>query len=85
MSTFWVHHIHPHLPKHTLTCLQWLQDSIYLPTLRQAASESVVFMLLTVETATVEEVDVSMAEVGAEDLWEEVDKVEEDTYKKVLE
>ena len=36
--------------KHSLTCLQWLKDSIRLPTLHQGASESVVFVLLFVET-----------------------------------
>ena len=59
-STFVVHHTRPHLENHPLTCLQWFQDSIHFPTLRQAASESVVFMLLAVDTVASEEVDVSM-------------------------
>ena len=54
-------------------------------TLHQAASESVVFMLLDVETVAAEEVDVSMTEVVAEDVEEEVDEVEEDTHKEVVE
>ena len=56
-----------------------------MPTLHQAASESAVFMLLDVETVAAEEVDVSMAEVTEEDMEEEVDDVEEDTYKEVVE
>ena len=59
------------------TCLQWLQDSIHLPTLHQAVSEGVVFMLLAVETVAAEEVDISMAEVVSEDVEEEVDEVDE--------
>ena len=74
-STFVGHHTHPHLSKHPINCLQWLQDSIHLPTLRQAASESIVFMLLAVETVAPEEVDVSMAEVVAKEVEEEVDEV----------
>ena len=62
-----------------------MQDSIHLTTLHQSASKSVVFMLLAVETVAVEEVDVSMAEVAAEDTEEEVDKVEEDTAEEVVE
>ena len=42
-------------------------------------------MLLAVETVASEEVDVSMAEVVAEDVEEEVDKVEEDTSKEAME
>ena len=62
-----------------------MQDSIHLPTLCQDASESVVFMLLAVETVVMEEVKVSMTEVAAYDLEEDVDEVEEDTSKEVLE
>ena len=43
--------------KHTLTCLQWFQDSTHLPTLNQADSKSVVFMLMDVETVAAEEVE----------------------------
>ena len=71
--------------KHPLTCLQWLKDSIRLPTLHQADSESVVFMLLAVNTMAEEEVDLLMAEVLVEDVEEDVDEVEEDTYKDVSE
>ena len=53
-----VNHTCKFFSKHPLTCLQWLQDSINLPTLHQAASESVIFMLLDVETVSEEEVDV---------------------------
>ena len=42
-------------------------------------------MLLDVETVAAEEVYVSMSEVVAEDVEEEVDKVEEDTPKEVVE
>ena len=73
------------MSKNPLTCLQWLQDSIHKPTLRQASSESVVFMLLAVETVAVEEVDVSMAYVAAEDAEEEVDELEEDRSEEVME
>ena len=72
------------MSKHTLTCLQWLQYSIYLPTLYQAASESVVFILLSMETVAAEEVDFSMSEVVAEDVEEDLDEVEEDTSNDVL-
>ena len=68
-----------------LTCLQWLQNSICMPTLHQAASESVLFILLVVETMATGEVDISMAEVLEEDVEEEVDKVEEDTAEEVAE
>ena len=43
-----------------------------MPTFRQAASEILVFMLLTVETVAEEEVDVSMegfVEEGVEERW----------------
>ena len=73
------------MSNHPLTCLQWLQDSIRIPTLHEAASESVVFMLLEVEIVAAEEVDVSMEEVMEEDVEEEVDEVEEDTSKEVVE
>ena len=56
-----------------------------MPTLHQAASESVVFMLLAVETVVEEEVDGSLAEVVEEDVEEEVDEVEDDTSKEVVE
>ena len=56
-----------------------------MTTLHQAASESVVFILLAVETAAAEEVDVSMSEVAAEDVEEEVDESEEDTSKELVE
>ena len=42
-------------------------------------------MLLAVNTVAAEEVDISMEEVVAEDVEEEVDKVEEDTSKEVVE
>ena len=42
-------------------------------------------MLMSVETVAAEEVDFSMVEVVAEDVEEEVDEVEEDTYKDVVE
>ena len=42
-------------------------------------------MLLDVETVAVEELDVSMAEVVEEDVEEEVDELEEDTSKEVVE
>ena len=42
-------------------------------------------MLLAVETVTTEEVGVSMAEVVAEDVEEDVDKVEQNTSKEVVE
>ena len=60
---------------------QWFQDSIRLPTLRRAASESIVFMLLSVENVAAEEVDVSMSYIMAEYMKEEVDELEEDTAK----
>ena len=47
---------------------KWLQDSIHLPILHQAASESVVCILLVMETVATEEVEVSMEEVVAEDV-----------------
>ena len=55
---------------HPLTCIHWLQDSIHLPTLRQTVSESVVFMLLAVETVAEEGVGVSMTDVLEEDVDE---------------
>ena len=55
-----------------------------MPTLRQAASESVVLILLDVDTMAAEEVDVSMVEVVAEDVEENVDEVEEYTYNEVV-
>ena len=55
-----------------------------MPTLLQAASESVVFMLMDVETVAAEEENISMAEVVSEDVEEEVDDVEEDTSKEVV-
>ena len=73
------------MSKHPLTCLKWLQDSVHLLTLHQAASDSVVFILLALETVAAEEVEVSMEEVVAEDVEEEVYKVEEETSKEVLE
>ena len=42
-------------------------------------------MLLAVKTVVVEEVDVSISEVTAEDVEEEVDEVEEDTSNEVVE
>ena len=62
-----------------------MQDSIHLPTLHQATSESVVFMLLAVDTVAEEEVNISMAYVVADEMEEEVDKVEEYTSKEVME
>ena len=56
-----------------------------MPTFRQAASEILVFMLLTVETVAEEEVDVSMEGFVEEGVEEEVDKVEEDTSEEVEE
>ena len=53
-----------------------MQDSIQIPILHRAASESVIFMLLAVETMEAEEVNVSMIEVVAEDVEEMVDEVE---------
>ena len=61
-----------------------MQDSIHLPTLHRATSESVVFIMLSVETVAEEEVDVSMSEVVTEDVEEEVNEVEEDTSKEVV-
>ena len=61
-----------------------MQDSIHLPAVHQAASESVVFMLLAVETVASEEVDVSMSEVVTKGMEEEVDKVEEDMSKEFV-
>ena len=63
------------MSKNPLTCLQWLQDSIHLPNLLKAASESVVFMLLSVETMAAEEVEVSMVEDVTEDVAEDVEEV----------
>ena len=60
----------PKFVKNPLTCLQWLQDSIHLPTLHQASSQSVVFMLLAVDTGVEEEVDGSMIEVVVDDIEE---------------
>ena len=71
------------MSKHPLNCIQWVQDSTHLTTLHQAASESVVFMLLPVETVAAKDMDVSMAEVLEEDVEEEVNEVEEDTSKEV--
>ena len=48
-----------------------------MSTLHRTASESVVFMMLVVETVAAEEVDVSMAEVLEEYMEEEVVEVEE--------
>ena len=62
-----------------------MKDSIHLPTLNQTASESVVFMMMAVETVVAEEVEVSMEEVVAEEVEEELDEVKEDTYKEVVE
>ena len=42
-------------------------------------------MLLAVETVAVEEMEVSMAEVVVEEVEEDMDKVEEDTSKEVIE
>ena len=56
-----------------------------MPTLHQDASESVEFMLLAVETVTAKEVEVSMTEVAAEDVEEDVNEVEQDTSKEVVE
>ena len=56
-----------------------------MPTLHHDTSESVVFILLAVETVAEEDVDVSMSEVVTEDVEEEVDEVEEDAYKEVVE
>ena len=44
------------MSRHPLTCLQLLQDSTHTPNLYQAASESVVGMILEVETVASEEV-----------------------------
>ena len=41
-------------------------------------------MLLDVETVAAEEVDVSLGEFAAEDVEEEVDKVEEETVEEVV-
>ena len=41
-------------------------------------------MLLAMETVLAEEVDVSMADVVAEDVEEEVDEVDEETPKEVV-
>ena len=62
-----------------------MQDSIILTTLYQAASESVVYILLDVDTALAEEVDVSIVEVAVEDVEEDVEEVEEDTSEEVVE
>ena len=42
-------------------------------------------MILAVETVAAEEVDVSMSEVAAKDVEEDLDKGEEDTSKEVVE
>ena len=63
------------MSKHPLTCLNYLQDSIHLTNLRQDTSESVVFMLLGVETVASEKVEISMTEVVEEDVEEEVYEV----------
>ena len=42
-------------------------------------------MLLAAETVATEEVDVSKAEVAAEDVEEQVDEIEADTSKEVVE
>ena len=70
-------HTRPHFSKHPIHFLQWFQDSIHVWILHQAASESVIFMLLAVEIVEVEEVDVLIAKVAAEDVDDDVDKVEE--------
>ena len=62
-----------------------MQDYIHLPTLHQAAPESVVFMMLAVETLAAEYVDVSMADITEDEAEEEVDGLEEDTAKEVVE
>ena len=72
MSTFVGHHTRPRFSKHPLTCIQWLQDSIHMKTLNQAASESVVFLMLAVYTVATEEVVISMSEVAEENVEEEV-------------
>ena len=56
-----------------------------MSTLHQAASESAVFMLLDLETVETEDVDILMAYVASEDVEEEVDEVEEETNKDVME
>ena len=53
-----------------------MQDYSHLSALKKAASESVVFMILAMETVAAEEVDVSKTKVVAEDIKEEVDEVE---------
>ena len=65
------------MSKHPLTYLQWLQESIHIPTLHQADSKTVVFMLLAAETLAAEDVDVSISEVMVEDVEEDVDELEE--------
>ena len=62
------HHTHSYFSNHPLTYLQWLQESIRLSTLHQAASESVVFIQMAMETVAMEDVDISMAEVAEEDV-----------------
>ena len=42
-------------------------------------------MILAVDTVAAEEVDVSMEDFSAEDVEEEVEEVEEDTSKEVVE
>ena len=61
-----------------------MKDSIRLPTLHQAASESVVFVLLFVETVAAEEVGFLMADVVAEDVEWEVDELEKGTSKELV-
>ena len=56
-----------------------------MSTLHQAPSESAVFMLLDVETVETEDVEFLMEYVVAEDVEEEVDEVEEETNKAVME
>ena len=56
-----------------------------MPTLHQEASESVVFMLLDVDTMAAEEMEVSMEVVVTEDMDEDVDESEEETPEEVME
>ena len=56
-----------------------------MTTLHQDASESVVSLLLAVETVAAEEVGVSIEEVVSEDVDEVAEGTEEDTSKKVVE
>ena len=62
-----------------------MQDSIHITTLHKAAPESAVFILLAAVTVEAEEVEVSMAEVVAEDVDEKVDEIEEDMSKYFVE